>query len=43
MLFKTSEEIRNFRVNMIFGNTELKVTAFDDKLGVECATVLDLI
>jgi hypothetical protein len=28
---------------MIFGNTELKVTAFDEKSGVECATVLDLI
>ena len=38
-----SEEIRGFRVNMIFGNTELKVTAFDEKSGVECATVLDLI
>jgi hypothetical protein len=38
-----SEEIRDFRVNMIFGNTELKVTAFDEKSGVECATVLDLI
>jgi hypothetical protein len=38
-----SEEIRKFRVNMIFGNTELKVTAFDEKSGVECATVLDLI
>ena len=36
-------ENRSFRVNMIFGNTELKVTAIDDKLGVECATVLDLI
>jgi hypothetical protein len=24
-----SEEIRDFRVDMIFGNTELKVTAFD--------------
>jgi hypothetical protein len=38
-----SEEDRCFRVNMIFGNTELKVTAFDEKSGVECATVLDLI
>ena len=38
-----SEEIRKFRVNMIFGNTELKVTAFDEKFGVECATVVDLI
>jgi hypothetical protein len=38
-----SEENRDFRVNMIFGNTELKVTAFDEKSGVECATVLDLI
>ena len=38
-----SEEILKFRVNMIFGNTELKVTAFDKKSGVECATVLDLI
>ena len=38
-----SEEIRNFRVNMIFGNTELKVTAFDEKSGAECATILDLI
>jgi len=37
-----SEENRRFRVNMIFGNTELKVTAFDEKYGVECATVLDL-
>jgi hypothetical protein len=38
-----SEENRYFRVNMIFGNTELKVTAFDEKFEVECATVLDLI
>jgi hypothetical protein len=38
-----SEEIRDFRVNMIFGNTELKFTVFDEKSGVECATVLDLI
>jgi molecular chaperone DnaK (HSP70) len=38
-----SEEIRDFRVDMIFGNTELKVTAFDEKSRVECATVLDLI
>jgi len=38
-----SEEMRKFRVNMIFENTELKVTAFDTKSGVECATVLDLI
>ena len=38
-----SEEIRHFRVNMIFGNTELKITAFDEKSGVECATILDLI
>jgi hypothetical protein len=38
-----SEEIRKFRVNMMFGNTELKVTAFDEKSGVECATVFDLI
>jgi hypothetical protein len=38
-----SEEIRDIRVNMIFGNTELKVTAFDEQSGVECATVLDLI
>ena len=38
-----SEEERNFRVNMIFGNTELKVTAFDEQSGVECTTVLDLI
>jgi molecular chaperone DnaK (HSP70) len=38
-----SEEIRDFRVDMIFGNTELKVTAFDEKSGVECTTVLDLI
>jgi hypothetical protein len=38
-----SEENRDFRVNMIFGNTELKVTAFDVKSGEECATVLDLI
>jgi len=38
-----SEEIRKFRVNMIFSNTELNVTAFDAKSGVECATVLDLI
>ena len=38
-----SKEIRHFRVNMIFGNTELKVTAFDEKSGVECTTVLDLI
>ena len=38
-----SEEIRKFRVNMIFGNTELKITAFDVQSGVECATVLDLI
>jgi hypothetical protein len=38
-----SEEMRDFRVNIIFGNTELKVTAFDEKSGVECATVLDLI
>ena len=38
-----SEEIRKFRVNMIFGNTELKVTAIDVKSGVECTTVLDLI
>ena len=38
-----SEENRYFRVDMIFGNTELKVTAFDEKSGVECATVLDLI
>ena len=38
-----SEEMRKFRVNMIFGNTELKVTAFDEKSGVECAIVLDLI
>jgi hypothetical protein len=28
-----SEENRHFRVNMIFGNTELKVTAFDEKSG----------
>jgi hypothetical protein len=38
-----SEENRCFRVNMIFGNTELKVTAIDEKFGVECTTVLDLI
>jgi hypothetical protein len=38
-----SEEIRKLRVNMIFGNTELKVTAFDDKSGEECTAVLDLI
>ena len=38
-----SEENRYFRVNMIFGNTELKVTAFDKMSRVECATVLDLI
>jgi len=38
-----SEDIRYFRVNMIFGHTELKVTAFDEKFGVECATILDLI
>jgi hypothetical protein len=38
-----SEEIRKFRVNMIFGNTELKVTAFDEKSGVEYAIVLNLI
>ena len=38
-----SEEIRKFRVNMIFGSTELKITVFDEKLGVECTTVLDLI
>ena len=38
-----SEEIRVFRVNLIFGNTELKVTAFDEKSGAECATILDLI
>ena len=38
-----SEELRDFRVNMIFGNTEFKVTAFDTKSGVECTTVLDLI
>jgi len=38
-----SEELRTFRVNLIFGNTELKVTAFDEKSGVECVTVLDLI
>ena len=38
-----SEEIRRFRVNLIFGNTELKVTAFDEKSGEECTTVLDLI
>jgi hypothetical protein len=38
-----SDENRDFRVDMIFGNTELKVTAFDEKSGVECATVLDLI
>jgi len=38
-----SEEILAFRVNMIFGNTELKVTAFDEKSGAECATILDLI
>ena len=37
-----SEEIRKFRVNMMFVNTELKVTAFDEKSGVECATVFDL-
>jgi hypothetical protein len=28
---------------MIFGNTELKVTAFDEKFGVECSAVIDLI
>jgi hypothetical protein len=38
-----SEEIRVFRVNLIFGNTELKVTAFDEKSGAECTTILDLI
>ena len=38
-----SEEIRKFRVSMIFGNTELKVTVFDEKSGAECATILDLI
>jgi hypothetical protein len=38
-----SEEERTFSVNFIFGNTELKVTAFDEKSGVECATILDLI
>jgi hypothetical protein len=38
-----SEEIRVFRVNLIFGNTELKVTAFDKKSGAEYATILDLI
>ena len=38
-----SEEIRVFRVNLIFGNTELKVTAFDKKSGAEYATILYLI
>jgi hypothetical protein len=38
-----SEEMRVFRVNLIFGNTELKVTAFDEKSGAECTTILDLI
>ena len=38
-----SEENRDFLVDIIFGNTELKVTAFDEKSGVECTTVLDLI
>ena len=38
-----SQETRSQRVNLIFGNTELKVTAFDVQSGVECATVLDLI
>ena len=37
------EENRYFRVNMISGSTELKVTAIDEKFGIECATVLDLI
>ena len=37
-----SEEERTFSVNFIFGNTELKVTAFDENSGLECATVLDL-
>jgi hypothetical protein len=35
--------MRVFRVNLIFGNTELKVTAFDEKSGAECTTILDLI
>ena len=38
-----SQEIRSLLVNLIFGNTELKVTAFDVQSGAECATVLDLI
>jgi hypothetical protein len=38
-----SEEIRKFRVNFIFGNTELKVTAFDEKFEKECTAVFDLI
>jgi hypothetical protein len=37
-----TEESRKFRVNMIFGNTEFKVTTFDEKSGAECAKVLDL-
>jgi hypothetical protein len=32
-----------FSPQTIFGNTELKITAFDEKSGVECATILDLI
>ena len=37
-----SYEIRDFRLTMIFGNTEFRVTVFDIKSGVECVTVLDL-
>lgn len=38
-----SKEKRSLRVNLIFGHTELKVTAFDVESGSKCETVLDLI
>lgn len=38
-----SKEKRSLRVNLIFGNTELKVTAFDVNSGTECETVMDLL
>ncbi|XP_071144370.1 heat shock 70 kDa protein 12B-like [Mytilus edulis] len=38
-----SEEIRSLRVSLIFGLTELKVTAYDVQSETKCETVLDLI
>jgi hypothetical protein len=37
-----SEEIRDFRVTMMFGHTELRITVVDENSRVEYATVLDL-